>query len=36
MVKTATIKLQGVVQDLKEQYKLAQYCLHYAILLLAG
>ena len=34
MVKTTAIKLQGVVQDLKELHKLAQYCLHYAILLL--
>ena len=34
MVKTTAIKLQGVVQDLKELHKLVQYCLHYAILLL--
>ena len=34
MVKPTTIKLQGVVQDLKELHKVAQYCLHYAILLL--
>ena len=29
-----TIKLQGVVQDLTELHRLAQYCLHHAILLL--
>ena len=29
-----TIKLQGVVQDLKELHRLAQYRLHQAILLL--
>ena len=34
MLKPTTTKFQGVVQDLKELLKLAQYCLQYAILLL--